>query len=79
MQKTLELYFAVCSRDPTMYAIGSKQVFKPKLQRDETLDRLKARLVAKRYHQINDVDYIDIFPHVIKLGTTRLVLNIALF
>jgi hypothetical protein len=35
---------------PNMHVIGSKWVFKTKLKPDGTLDRLKARLVAKEYH-----------------------------
>ncbi|RVX19266.1 putative mitochondrial protein [Vitis vinifera] len=37
-----------------MHVIGSKWVFKPKLKLDGSLDHLKARVVAKGYHQVDD-------------------------
>ena len=40
-----------------MHVIGSKWVFKPKLKPDCLLDRLKARVVAKMYHQVDGLDY----------------------
>lgn len=61
-----------------MHVIGSKWVLKPKLKPDGTLDRLKARSVAKGYHQIDDIDYIDTLSPVIKPGTIRVVLSLAL-
>lgn len=65
-------------RDSTMHVIGSKWVFKSKLKPDGTLDRLKARLVAKGYNQIDGIDYIETLSPVIKPGTIRLVISMAL-
>ena len=61
-----------------MHVIGCKWVLKPKLKPDGSLDRLKARLIAKGYHQIDGVDYTETFLPVIKPGTIRLVLSLAL-
>ena len=61
-----------------MHVIGSKWVFKPKLKLDGSLDHLKARVVAKGYHQVDGLDYTKTFSPVIKLGTIRMVITIAL-
>ena len=65
-------------RESHMNIVGSKWVFKSKLKVDGTLDRLKAKLVAKGYHQVDDINYIETFSLVIKSGTIRLVLILAL-
>ena len=64
--------------NPTMHVISSKWVFKPKLKPDGTLDRLKAHVVAKGYHQMDDIDYTDTFSPVIKPGIIHLILSLAL-
>ena len=65
-------------RTTDMHVIGSKWVFKTKLKSDGTLDRLKARVVAKGYHQIDGLDYTETFSPVVKPGTIRLIISIAL-
>jgi hypothetical protein len=61
-----------------MHVIGSKWVFKPKLKPNGSLDHLKAQVVAKGYHQVDGLDYTETFSPVIKLGTIRMVITIAL-
>jgi hypothetical protein len=65
-------------RTPNLHVIGSKWVFKSKIKPDGSLDHLKARLVAKGYYQVDGVDYIETFSPVIKPGTIRLIITIAL-
>jgi hypothetical protein len=36
-------------------------VFKTKLKHDGSLNRLKARVVAKEYHHIDEIDYTETF------------------
>lgn len=64
-------------RSPSQNVIGCEWVFKTKLCADGTLDRLKARLVAKDYNQREDVDFYETFSPVIKPGSIRTVLTIA--
>lgn len=61
-----------------MHVIGSKQVLKPKLKSDGTLERLEAQVVAKDYLQLDGIDYINTFSAVMKSETLRLVLSVAL-
>lgn len=65
-------------RLPNVNLIGSKWVFKTKLKADGSLERLKARLVAKWYTQIFGIDFIENFSPIIKPTTIRVVLTIAL-
>ena len=61
-----------------MNIVGSKWAFKAILKADGTLDKLKAKLVAKGYYQVDDIDYIETFCPVITPGTILLVLSLAL-
>lgn len=61
-----------------MHVIGSKWFLKPKLNPNGSLDHLKAHVIAKGYHQLDGIDYIDTFSPIIKPDTIRLVLSLAL-
>ena len=61
----------------TMNVVGCRWVFTIKYNSDGTIDRYKARIVARGYHQQQGVDYEDIFSPVIKSTTIRIVLGLA--
>ena len=57
--------------------VTSKWVFKAKMHVDGTLDKLKARLVARGFSQVYGVDYTDTFAPTVKFDTLRLFLVVV--
>jgi hypothetical protein len=60
--------------------IDYKWVYKiNKRKQDGSLDRYKARLVAKSFRQIYEIGYEGTFSPVVKLVTIRIILSICWF
>ena len=57
--------------------ITSKWVFKPKLHINGTLDKLKARVVARDFSQMHDIDYENTFAPTVKFDTLHIFLALV--
>lgn len=57
--------------------IDCKWVYRVKKKADGTVDRYKARLMAKGFKQRYGIDYEDTFSPVVKAATVRLIFSIA--
>lgn len=62
---------------PDQKLISSKWVFRVKTKTDGTLDKLKARLVARGYEKLVGVDFHETFCPVVKFTTIRFVCSLA--
>jgi hypothetical protein len=52
-------------------------VYKIKRKADGSIDCYKAHLVAKGFKQRYNIDYDDMFSHVVKFAMIHLVLSLA--
>ena len=57
--------------------VSTKWVFLVKIKSDGTLDRFKARLVARGFSQIHGIDYFETFAPTVRMDTLRVFLAIA--
>ena len=57
--------------------ITSKWVFKSKLHINDSLDKLKAQVVARDFSQMHDIDYEDIFAPTVKFDTLCIFLTLV--
>lgn len=58
-------------------SIGVKRVYKTKLNQLGEVEKYKARLVAKGYAKKHGVDYEEVYAHVARMDTVRMILALA--
>ncbi len=59
--------------------VGTKWIFKNKLDENETIIKNKARLVAKEYLQIEGINFEETFAPVARMETIRILLAFACY
>ncbi|KAF5462575.1 hypothetical protein F2P56_018566 [Juglans regia] len=69
--------WTITSLPPDKNLIGCKWVYKIKYHADGSIERYKAKLVAKDYTQIEGLDYSKTFSPVAKIAIIRTLLAIA--
>ena len=57
--------------------VGCRWVFTVKQNPDGTIDRLKARLMAKGFTQTYGLDYTETFSPVAKLNSIHIIISLA--
>jgi len=58
-------------------SIGSKWLFKKKLNAEGKVDKFKARLVEKGYSRVEGIDFGEIFSPIAKFISIRFLISIV--
>lgn len=59
--------------------IGVKCVFKTKFNEKGEIDKFKARLIAKGYHQTHGVNFYEVFALVARWDIIRVIKRVGIY
>ena len=62
---------------PRYKPVGCKWIFKKKLRPDDTVDKYKARLIAKDFTQQKGIEFFDTYYPVVRISSIRILLALA--
>ena len=57
--------------------VSCRWVFALKYRPDRSVDRYKARFVAKGYTQTYDINYLETFSPVVRMNSSRILFSIS--
>ena len=65
------------SRPQNRSVVGSRWIYKIKYVADDSVEKYKARFVAKGYAQKEGIDYEETFAPVVRYTSIRTVISLA--
>ncbi|TYK16336.1 retrotransposon protein, putative, Ty1-copia subclass [Cucumis melo var. makuwa] len=77
LQFERNVFWELVPRPTNANIIGTKWIFKNKIDEQGVITRNKARLVAQGYTQIKGIDFGETFAPIARLETIRLLLNFS--
>jgi len=77
MDPKFQLNLETCDAPPNRPTMSCKWLFKCKYNSNGTIAHLKARLVARRFIQHQDIDFLKTFSLVVKMTSLRTLISSA--
>ena len=67
----------LCSLPKGRKLVRCKWLYRPKFAVDGSIDKYKARIIAKGFFQVEGIDYIETFSPITKMNSIHLVLSLV--
>ena len=69
--------WSLVTHPPEKTTVGCHWVYTVKYLPNGSIERLKARLLAKGYTQTYSVDYAETFPPIAKISSVQILISLA--